>query len=134
VELGWRWGATSIQESLQAGEQLITEIPVINENSAGIPGWRWGATSIQEYLQAGEQLITTIPIIYENNVGIPGWRWGATSIQESLQAGEQLVTTIPVINEKYAGIFILLKSPGIDSKESIPTAYKAWPAGTITGS
>jgi hypothetical protein len=29
-------------------------------------------------------------------------------------------------------IFELLRSPGIDSKESIPTAYVSWQAGTIT--
>ncbi len=32
-----------------------------------------------------------------------------------------------------AGIFKLLRSPGIDSKEPIPSAYNvAWRAGTIT--
>jgi len=31
-----------------------------------------------------------------------------------------------------AGILKLLRSPGIDSKESIPPAYVAWRAGTIT--
>ncbi len=30
------------------------------------------------------------------------------------------------------GIFKLLRSPGIDSKESIPTVYVAWRAGTTT--
>ncbi len=30
------------------------------------------------------------------------------------------------------GIFELLSSPGIDSKESIPPAYVAWRAGTTT--
>jgi hypothetical protein len=29
-------------------------------------------------------------------------------------------------------IFKLLRGPGIDSKESIPPAYVAWRAGTIT--
>jgi hypothetical protein len=29
-------------------------------------------------------------------------------------------------------IFKLLRSPGIDSKESIPPAYVAWRAGTTT--
>jgi hypothetical protein len=29
-------------------------------------------------------------------------------------------------------IFKLLRTPGIDSKESIPPAYVAWRAGTIT--
>jgi hypothetical protein len=29
-------------------------------------------------------------------------------------------------------IFKLLSSPGIDSKESVPPAYLAWRAGTIT--
>ncbi len=31
-----------------------------------------------------------------------------------------------------AGVFKLLKSPGIDSKESITLAYVAWRAGTTT--
>ncbi len=31
-----------------------------------------------------------------------------------------------------ARIFKLLRSPGIDSKESIPPAYVAWWSGTIT--
>jgi hypothetical protein len=31
-----------------------------------------------------------------------------------------------------AGIFKLLRSPGIDSKESIPPGYVAWRAGTTT--
>jgi hypothetical protein len=30
------------------------------------------------------------------------------------------------------GNFKLLRSPGIDSKESIPAAYVAWRAGTTT--
>jgi hypothetical protein len=34
--------------------------------------------------------------------------------------------------ETRARIFKLLKSPGIDSKEPIPSAYEAWRAGTIT--
>ena len=34
--------------------------------------------------------------------------------------------------EPRARIFILLRSPGIDSKESIPPAYVAWRAGTTT--
>ncbi len=31
-----------------------------------------------------------------------------------------------------AGVFKLLRSPDIDSKESIPPAYVAWRAGTTT--
>jgi hypothetical protein len=31
-----------------------------------------------------------------------------------------------------AGILKLLRSPGIDSKESIPPAFVAWRAGTTT--
>ncbi len=30
------------------------------------------------------------------------------------------------------GVFKLLRSPGIDSKEQIPPAYVAWQAGTST--
>ena len=36
-------------------------------------------------------------------------------------------------NRKYReGVFKLLKSPGINSKESIPPSYIAWQAGTTT--
>ncbi len=42
----------------------------------------------------------------------------------------------PIIIQEYslykARIFKILRSPGIDSKESIPPAYVAWRAGTIT--
>ncbi len=31
-----------------------------------------------------------------------------------------------------AGIFKLISSPGIDSKQSIPPAFVAWRAGTTT--
>jgi hypothetical protein len=34
-------------------------------------------------------------------------------------------------NNTRARIFKRLRSPGIDSKESIPPAYEAWRAGTI---
>jgi hypothetical protein len=36
------------------------------------------------------------------------------------------------MRHKYGEIFIILRSPGIDSKESIPPAYAAWRAGTKT--
>jgi hypothetical protein len=36
------------------------------------------------------------------------------------------------IGENRDGIFKLLRSPGIDSKESIPPAYEAWRASTTT--
>ncbi len=37
------------------------------------------------------------------------------------------------LHMKYrGGIFKLLRSPGIDSNESIPPAYVAWRAGTTT--
>jgi hypothetical protein len=36
------------------------------------------------------------------------------------------------IVNNWARIFKLLRSPGIDSKESIPPAYIAWRAGAIT--
>ncbi len=35
-------------------------------------------------------------------------------------------------NKSRDGIFKLLRSPGMDSKKSIPLAYVAWRAGTTT--
>jgi hypothetical protein len=45
---------------------------------------------------------------------------------------DSLELHVPSIANNCDGIFKLLRSPGIDSKESIPPAYVAWRAGATT--
>ncbi len=49
------------------------------------------------------------------------------------RAGPPLYDLLPMWIQRFrARMFKLLRSPGIDSKESVPPAYVAWWAGTIT--
>jgi|LakMenEpi03Aug12_release.lakeMendotaPanAssembly.Ray.scaffolds.fasta_scaffold2698716_1 hypothetical protein len=48
-----------------------------------------------------------------------------------LQNGSAQVRGAPMVFCSRDCIFKLLRSPGIDSKESTPPAYVAWRAGTI---
>jgi hypothetical protein len=61
--------------------------------------------------------------IYQSILSLPPKRKGKRSIVA-------LYTTNIIVRNSWARIFKPLWSPGIDAKESIPTAYVAWRAGT----
>ncbi len=57
--------------------------------------------------------------------------WGPEKFK-NLVSGLGRVVFLHGFPENGGGIFKLLRSPGIDSKESIPPAYVAWPVVTTT--
>ncbi len=71
---------------------------------------------------------------YPEKLTVINWVKTAALQESRVQIDKGLDTDTAVkIHRMYrARIFILLWSPGSDLKESIPPAYEAWRAGTIT--